>query len=50
MKDLIIPWDSDRDMGTPAREGAPRPLYHRWPPSIAPRARGAPGHPDHRRH
>ncbi|MGH1458007.1 MAG: formate dehydrogenase subunit alpha [Paracoccaceae bacterium] len=23
MKDLIIPWNDDRDLGTPAREGAP---------------------------
>ncbi|MEM7721144.1 MAG: formate dehydrogenase subunit alpha [Pseudomonadota bacterium] len=23
MKDFIIPWDNDRDMGTPAREGKP---------------------------
>ncbi|MCT4683766.1 MAG: 2Fe-2S iron-sulfur cluster-binding protein, partial [Roseicyclus sp.] len=23
MKDFIIPWDNDRDMGTPAKQGAP---------------------------
>ena len=23
MKDFVIPWDDDRDMGTPARDGAP---------------------------
>ena len=29
MKDLIIPWSDDRDLGTPAAQGAPVSLIDR---------------------